>query len=146
MAVVTKSRGYSIGAMSNETGVHIETVRYYERIALMPKPDRTGGGHRQYNHEQLKRLFFIKRGREIGFSIEELKTLLTMVDRDDISCADVHEITVDHLDQVRAKIRSLIKLESVLSDMAAECSSGDVPECPIVEALFESPGSDLVAQ
>lgn len=138
MSKITNLRGYSIGAMSRQTGVNIETVRYYERIGIMPKPDRTSGGNRQYNHDQLKRLFFIKRSREIGFSIKEIKALLSMVDRNDISCADVHQMTISHLEQVRSKIQSLTKLEIALSAMAAECSRGDVPACPIVETLFEN--------
>ena len=71
MSEITKTRGYGIGALSRETAVNIETIRYYERIGIMPKPDRTEGGNRQYDHDQLKRLFFIKRCRELGFSIEE---------------------------------------------------------------------------
>lgn len=138
MPKITKLRGYAIGQMSAQSGVNIETIRYYERIDLMPKPDRTAGGNRQYNHEQLMRLFFVKRSREIGFSIGEIKTLLSMVDRDDLSCGEVHNMTVQHLQQVRAKIVSLTKIETALNKMAAECGKGDVPVCPIIETLFES--------
>lgn len=133
---ITKKRGYSIGTMSRETGVNIETIRYYERIALMPEPDRTEGGNRQYNHDQLKRLFFIRRCRELGFSIEEIKTLLRMVDRADITCGEVHDMTIVHLETVKRKISDLRRLESSLKTMAAECSKGDVPDCPIIDTLF----------
>ncbi len=122
--------------MSRETGVNIETIRYYERIEIMPKPDRTEGGNRQYNHDQLKRLFFIKRCRELGFSIEEIRALLQMVDRADFTCGEVHAMTVEHLINVKKKISDLQRLEKSLKAMAAECSRGDKPECPIVDTLF----------
>lgn len=137
MTDITSSRGYAIGQMSKQTGVHIETIRYYERINIMPKPDRTAGGNRQYDENQLKRLFFIRRSRELGFSIQEIRALLVMVDRDDFSCSEVHELTVGHLASVQEKITSLKKLEKALAAMAAECSRGDVPGCPILDTLFE---------
>lgn len=137
MAKITNARGYPIGAMSRETGVNIETIRYYERIVLMPKPDRTPGGNRQYTHDHLKRLSFIKRSRELGFSIDEIRAMLTMVDQDGVSCGEVHTMTIEHLMSVKEKIRHLKKLERVLTGMAAECEKGDVPDCPIIETLFE---------
>lgn len=138
MPEFTKARGYPIGEMSRRTGVNIETIRYYERIGLMPKPDRTVGGNRQYNHDQLKRLSFIKTSRELGFSISEIRALLEMVDRQDFTCGEVHGLTIEHLASVREKIKGLRKLEKVLVGMAAECSQGDVPDCPILETLFEA--------
>jgi len=138
MAEITNTRGYPIGAMSRETGVNIETIRYYERIELMPKPDRTAGGNRQYTHDHLKRLSFIKRSRELGFSIEEIRAMLTMVDQDGVTCGEVHAMTMKHLDSVKEKIRHLKKLERALTSMAAECAKGDVPDCPIIETLFEA--------
>lgn len=138
MAKITNARGYPIGAMSRETGVKIETIRYYERIELMPKPDRTAGGNRQYTHDHLKRLSFIKRSRELGFSIGEIRAMLAMVDRDGVSCREVHAMTTEHLASVSDKIRHLKKLERALTSMAAECAKGDVPDCPIIETLFEA--------
>ena len=134
----TNTRGYAIGEMSRRTGVNIETIRYYERIKIMPRPDRTAGGNRQYNHEQLKRLSFIKRARGLGFSISEIRALLEMVDRQDFTCAEVHGMIVQHLSSVREKISALRSLEKALGGMAAECSRGDVPDCPILETLFEA--------
>lgn len=133
---ITKTRGYAIGEISRETGVNIETIRYYERIGIMPKPDRTEGGNRQYNHDQLKRLSFIKRCRELGFGIEEIRALLQMVDRADFTCAEVHTMTVDHLATVKKKVADLRRLEKALRSMAAECGKGDVPDCPIIDTLF----------
>lgn len=133
---ITNRKGYAIGAMSRKTGVNIETIRYYERIGIMPKPDRTEGGNRQYDRDQLKRLFFIKRCRELGFSIGEIRELLQMVDRADFTCGEVHTMTVDHLATVKKKVADLKRLENALRAMAAECSKGDVPDCPIIDTLF----------
>lgn len=124
--------------MSRETGVNIETIRYYERIELMPKPDRTAGGNRQYSYDQLKRLSIIKRSRKLGFSIDEIRAILKMVDQDGVSCGEVHAMTMEHLGSVKNKIRHLKKLEGALTGMAAECAKGDVPDCPIIEALFDA--------
>ena len=136
MEKVSNGNVYAIGEMSRRTGVNIETVRYYEKIGMMPKPKRSEGGNRLYNTEQLQRLFFIKRCREIGFSQSEIKALLSMVDRDDVTCAEVHSITTGHVADIRQKIKDLRKLEKVLTQMANECSQGDLPECPIIEILF----------
>ncbi len=133
---ITNKRGYPIGAMSRETGVNIETIRYYERIEIMPKPDRTEGGNRQYNHDQLKRLFFIKRCRGLGINIEEIRELLKMVDHADFTRGEVHNMTVEHLTTVKKKISDLLRLEKSLKIMAAECSKGDVPDCPIIDTLI----------
>ncbi|AGI67432.1 mercuric resistance operon regulatory protein MerR [Octadecabacter antarcticus 307] len=138
MSDFTNARGYPIGEMSKRTGVNIETIRYYERIKIMPQPDRTEGGNRQYNHDQLKRLSFIKTSRELGFSIDEIRALLEMVDRQDFTCGEVHGLTIGHLASMCEKIKGLRKLEKALVGMAAECSQGDVPECPILETLFEA--------
>lgn len=137
MSGITKTRGYSIGQIAAATGANIETIRYYERIGLMQKPDRTPGGNRQYDDDGLKRLFFIRRSRELGFSIDEIRGLLGMVESEETSCAVVHEKTVAHLKAVQDKIASLKKLEKTLAEMASHCSRGDVPDCPIIDALFE---------
>lgn len=129
---------YLIGEMSRQTGVNIETVRYYERIGMMPKPNRSEGGNRLYNTEQLQRLFFIKRCREIGFHLSEIKILLSMVDNTEVTCSEVHDITIKHIADVKRKIKDLRKLEKVLTKMASECNQGNIPECPIIETLFTS--------
>jgi len=136
MDKTSRNRGYAIGEMSRLTNVNIETIRYYERIAIMPKPDRTEGGNRQYNHQQLKRLFFIKRCRELGFNLKEIRALLEMVDRDDFTCNEVHQMTISHLATIKKKLVDLKRLERSLANMASQCSKGDVPDCPIIDNLF----------
>jgi MerR family mercuric resistance operon transcriptional regulator len=131
-----KDKGYAIGEMSRKTGVNIETIRYYERTNLLPKPDRTRGGNRQYNYEQLKRLKFVRRSRDLGFSIAKIKALLEMVDGVDLTCGEVHDMTIFHLSNVKNKIDDLRQLEKTLKKIAAECSKGDLPDCPIIDTLF----------
>ncbi len=137
MSDITASRALPIGEMSRKTGVNIETIRYYERIGVMPRPVRTEGGHRAYDADQLKRLAFIKRSRELGFSLGEIRALLDLVDTGTYTCSEVHERTTKHLATVRKKVADLRRLERVLKDMVADCSQGDVPECPIIDALFD---------
>ncbi len=133
----TIKRGYAIGEMSRQTGVHIETIRYYERIGIIPKPDRTEGGNRQYNHDQLKRLSFVKRCRDLGFTLDEIRAFLEMVDRDDFTCGEVHGRTMSHLRNIKKKLSDLKRMEKTLKSMSAQCSKGDMPECPIIETLFK---------
>lgn len=127
-----------IGEMSRQTGVNIETIRYFEKIGMMQVPDRTAGGNRQYDGEHLRRLFFINRCRKIGFSQAEIKALLSMIDNQDVTCADVHGIAIAHIADIQQKVRDLRKLEKVLTKMANECTQGNIPECPIIETLFDS--------
>ena len=141
MTAITKARGCSIGAMSLRTGVKIETIRYYERIALMPDPHRTQGGNRQYDDGHLKRLTFIRRSRQLGFGIHEIRTMLAMVDGEDFTCGEIHAMTLGHLSNVERKIADLQRLKQVLAGMAARCSAGDTPDCPILDSLFEAAAS-----
>lgn len=126
-----------IGVLSKRTGCDIETIRYYERIGVMPKPPRTEGGHRVFSEEHLKRLTFIRRSRELGFTLVQIRDLLGLVDGNDYTCDEVKAITVEHADAVRQKIADLRKLKRVLDDMVSQCNRGDIPDCPVIEALFE---------
>lgn len=126
-----------IGVLSKRTGCDIETIRYYERIGVMPKPPRTEGGHRVFSEDHLKRLTFIRRSRELGFTLVQVRDLLGLVDGNDYTCDEVKAITVEHADAVRQKIADLRKLKRVLDDMVLQCDRGDIPDCPVIEALFE---------
>ena len=127
---------FTIGSLSKGTGCKIETIRYYERIGLLPKPPRSQGGHRLYEEEHLKRLTFIRRSRELGFTLHEVRGLLRLVDGGEYSCAEVKALTLDHVAEVRRKLADLRKVKRVLEAMAAECDGGEVPECPIIDALY----------
>ena len=131
------TEGLSIGVLSERSGVNIETIRYYEKIGVMPFPARSASGYRVYGAEHVRRLHFIRRGRELGFSLDELRGLLHLVDGHAYTCGEVHALTVGHLADIRQKIADLRRLERVMSDMAAQCSADQVPECPIIDALFE---------
>jgi MerR family mercuric resistance operon transcriptional regulator len=133
-----KADDLAIGALSKRSGVNIETIRYYERIGVMPKPRRSAGGYRMYGPDHLKRLTFVRRGRELGFSLDELRSLLRLVDGHSYTCAEVHDLTVEHLAEIRRKIADLRRLQRVMTEMAAACSGDRVPECPIIDALFEA--------
>jgi len=124
-----------IGAISARTEVHVETIRYYERIGILPKPSRSGGGHRLYTRAHEQRLTFIRRSRELGFSLDEVRALLGLAGGHNRNCAEVHGLAVKHLDEVRQKIARLQRMEGILDAMAAECAHGTVPDCPIIEAL-----------
>ncbi|MBT5049306.1 MAG: helix-turn-helix domain-containing protein [Rhodospirillaceae bacterium] len=125
----------TIGKLANQTGCKIETIRYYERIGLLPKPSRSAGGHRLYADEDTRRLAFIRRSRELGFALDDVRRLLHYVDDGTYSCAEIKAITVDHLAEVRRKLDDLKRLEQALKDMIATCDGGDIPECPILESL-----------
>ncbi len=127
---------FTIGSLSKGTGCKIETIRYYERIGLLPEPPRSQGGHRLYEEEHLKRLTFIRRSRQLGFTLHEVRGLLRLVDGGEYSCAEVKALTLDHVAEVRRKLADLRKVKRVLEAMAAECDGGEVPECPIIDALY----------
>ena len=135
MNTISRANGYGIGQLSEDTAVHIETIRYYERIALMPPPPRSQGRHRVYGASHRKRLNFIRRTRELGFTVEEIRGLLRLVDGGKYTCVEVNEIAIKHLDDIRNKITDLKKLMHVLDAMASQCSKGRVPDCPIIDAL-----------
>ena len=135
----TRTDRRTIGALSKQTACNIETIRYYERIALLPPPPRTEGGHRLYSESHLRRLTFIRLARELGFTLDEVRSLLSLVDDGSYTCGDVLALTTEHLKEVRTKIRNLKKLEKTLVEIAANCTGDDAPECPIIEALFVKP-------
>lgn len=122
-----------IGKLAAKTGVNVETIRYYERVELLSAPERTGGGHRIYDADHVQRLTFIRRSRELGFSLNDIRTLLAFPDgkRD----CKAKELTQRHLADVRGKIASLKRLERALKDMTDACKPGGQDSCPIFDAL-----------
>jgi MerR family mercuric resistance operon transcriptional regulator len=137
MATTSRSARRGIGALSKQTGCNIETIRYYERIGLMPPATRSEGGHRLYGELEARRLGFIRRTRQLGFALDDVRTLLKLVDGGRYTCAQVKRITVHHLDAVQRKVADLRKIERVLREMAAQCDGGTVPQCPVIDALFD---------
>tara|TARA_R100000005_G_scaffold95741_3_gene78513 strand:+ start:11608 stop:12024 length:417 start_codon:yes stop_codon:yes gene_type:complete len=131
-------KGLQRAALARRTGCNLETIRYYEKIGMMPDPPRTGSGYRVYDESHASRLRFILRARELGFAIEEIRGLLVLVDGGTQTCAEVKERTERHLSDVRTKIADLKRIEKVLAATAAQCSGEQVPECPVLEALGSS--------
>ena len=126
---------FPIGVLSTETGVNIETIRYYERIGLVPAPPRTEGRQRIYDAQHLKRLNFIRRSRELGFSLDEIRALLGLAGKHALTCGEVRGLAEQHIAGIRSKVKDLKRLERILSDLAARCHGRRVPDCPIVDAL-----------
>jgi MerR family mercuric resistance operon transcriptional regulator len=124
----------SIGALAEATGVNLETIRYYERIGLMPEPDRTAAGHRRYAATHRRRLLFIRRARELGFPIDDVRSLLALAGPGRKSCERVRTIAASHLESVRARTADLDRLAGILAATIARCDAGDA-HCPVLDAL-----------
>jgi MerR family mercuric resistance operon transcriptional regulator len=137
MRQVTVSRAdhLPIGELSKRTGVNIETIRYYERIKMLPAPPRTASGRRVYGDRDVRILGFIRRARELGFALEDIRTLLRLGAPGSASCGEVRDIAARHLHDIRAKIGDLRKLERLLANTVARCSGTTAPECPVLEIL-----------
>jgi MerR family transcriptional regulator, mercuric resistance operon regulatory protein len=125
----------TIGALSRQTDVSVDTIRYYERIGLLPKPTRSAGGHRTYTREQVRRLMFIRRSRALGFSLVDVSALLGLSDGRHVTCAKVKKITEQRIAEIRQRLKELRRLERVLTSMVAQCSGGEVGDCQILDAL-----------
>lgn len=130
----------AIGPLSKRTGVNIETIRYYERIKLIPLPARTDSGRRVYGAEDVRRLTFIRHARDLGFDIAAIKTMLRLQDVPEASCKQVSRIAADQLAAVESRIRRLRRLKTELTRMIAECDNGKVATCRVIEVLADSPG------
>ncbi len=128
---------FGIGSLSQRVGVKIETIRYYEHEGLLPSPPRTSGGHRSYGEDHLKRLTFIRRSRELDFSMAEVRDLLALVDGGSYTCGEVRALTMDHAKSVRQKIADLRRMEKMLVAISSQCEGGSIPECPIIDALLD---------
>ena len=125
---------FTIGQLSAKTNVKIETIRYFETIDLMPPPQRKPSGHRVYDNSQLQRLTFINRCRELGFSQEDIRSLLGVEDNPP-TCDEVEAITARHRTKIRTKITDLRKLEQRLTEISSSCANNDTRSCPIIESL-----------
>jgi MerR family mercuric resistance operon transcriptional regulator len=126
--------------LSRLTGCNLETVRYYEKVGLLPEPPRTASGYRSYDSTHERRLRFVLRARELGFSLDEVRELLRLVDEHDQPCTEARAVATAHLDDVRAKIADLKRMERALTDVVAQCAEGTLPECPLIESLFSTEG------
>ena len=126
--------GMAIGELSRRTGCTIETIRYYERIDLLPVPARRGR-YRHYGPEDVGRLAFVRRARELGFTLEEVRALLLLSASGQNACAEVRSLAAAHLVDVRTKIDDLRAMEKALAGAVRRCDAGETPRCPLIEAL-----------
>jgi MerR family mercuric resistance operon transcriptional regulator len=137
----------SIGELSRRTGVHIETIRYYERVQMLPAPPRTASGRRVYGQAETRSLAFIRRSRELGFTLDEIRALLALSDDDgENTCAEVRQLAAGHLTDVRAKIADLRAMERVLADAVRRCDAGELPGCPLIDTLSATSPLNLVGR
>lgn len=126
-----------IGEVSRITATNIETVRYYERIGLLPKPTRTGGNYRIYAAQDVDRLKFIRHARGLGFDIADIRSLLDLSEHPERNCCEVDQIATSHLASVESKLRQLEQLQRELVRMLQQCRGGQVADCRILLALAE---------
>lgn len=126
-----------IGELSRATGTNIETIRYYERIGLLPAPDRTAANYRSYGSAHRSRLSFVRHSRELGFTIEEIRSLLDLSDDPARDCGEADRIATRHLEQVEEKIAQLGLLRDELTRIVGRCRGGLAGDCRVIEALAD---------
>ncbi len=127
----------SIGELAAQAGVKVETVRFYEREGLLPEPPRAPSGHRRYREHEVRRLRFIRKARELGFTLAETRDLLALRATRGTGCGDVKRRAEEKIADIEGRIRSLERMKRALRRLHAACEGGDVPiaDCPILEAL-----------
>jgi len=136
-----------IGELSRRTGVNIETIRYYERIRMLPAPPRSTSGRRVYGPAEARSLAFIRRSRELGFTLNEIRALLALsASSGQEACAEVRELAAGHLAEVQAKIADLRAMERILADAVRRCDAGEQPGCPLIDALSATSPPHLVGR
>lgn len=131
---MAQAKPLRIGELSRRTGCNIETIRYYERIGLLPRPDRRGR-YRQYDATGVSSLAFIRRARDLGFTLDEIHALLRLSAEGGAACAEARDLAATHLVDVRKRIADLRSMERALAAVVRQCDAGEQPACPLIEAL-----------
>ena len=129
------SSGILRAQLAKKTGCNLETIRYYEKVALLPEPARSANGYRVYPPELVQRLTFILRARDLGFKLDQIRSLLTLTDTGTQTCAEVLSNTEKHLTDVRERIADLNRIETELNRLVGLCSRESTPECAILDTL-----------
>lgn len=129
------AHSFTIGKLSKASGVNIETIRYYERIGLLPEPPRSESGYRQYAAQHLQVLRFIRRGRELGFSLDDIRNLLAL-QAGGLACGEVQVMTQKHIAELDQRMADMQRLRDQLADLERQCAGGAAQHCPVIEALL----------
>ena len=130
-----------IGEVAKKAGVNVETIRFYERRGLVPQPTRReGSGYREYSDEAVSRIRFIRRARELGFTLKEIKEILNLRESPTTTCGELKVRVEQKLADVEARLRDLKQIKMALRKLADECAGGKAPasECPILQALKQT--------
>ncbi len=128
----------SIGRLAERTGTAPDTIRYYERLGLMPRAPRSAGRHRYFGASHVQRLLFIRRARALGFSLESIGSLLSLAAPGRRSCTSVRRMALAHLNDVRVRLAELQRLEAALTETVAHCTGDTAPTCAVL-SLLEAP-------
>ena len=128
----------TIGRLAEECDVTIDTIRYYERFKLMQAQGRSKAGYRLYTLESVWQLNFIKRSKELGFTLDEIRKLLMLKSSKDATCAEMLERTHTKVEEAKRQVKELSRIESALTKLAKACPGGDIPigKCPILNHLY----------
>ena len=136
-----KAESFTIGKVAGLTGVGIETLRFYEREGLIPEPPRRGSGYREYPPVIVDRIHFIKRAKDLGFTLAEIRELLSLSVGPKSTCADVKKKAEEKINEVEVKIADLQRIQKALQILVEQCrSKGPISECPILENLAHERG------
>ena len=125
-----------IGMLAASCNCPAETIRYYEKIGLLPKPVRTANGYRSYDERHQKWLQFVLRSRALGFTQDEVRRLSNIADQSQPVCADVHQLLVEHIVDVRKKLLDLKRMEKALARLKSKCQDGTLNDCPVIDELM----------
>lgn len=134
---MTAASRLMIGDLARRTSTKVNTIRFYEEIGLMPRAARTDGGRRTYGESDLRRLSFIRHGRGLGFSIDEIRSLIALSEQPDQDCSEAAAIARRHLDGIDERIARLTRLRNELSRVAKSCAGGRAADCSVIEAIAE---------
>jgi MerR family transcriptional regulator, mercuric resistance operon regulatory protein len=125
-----------IGMLAASCNCPAETIRYYEKIGLLPKPVRTANGYRSYDDRHQKWRQFVLRSRALGFTQDEVRRLSSIADQSQPVCADVHQLLVEHIVDVRKKLLDLKRMEKALARLKSKCQDGTLNDCPVIDELM----------
>lgn len=127
----------TIGKLGKASGVKVPTIRYYEQIGILPQPERSAGNQRLYGRKALERLAFIRHARDLGFTLEAIRDLLSLSDKPDQSCAAADIIAREQLAAVETRIAQLTALKAELERMVTQCAQGTIADCRVIESLSD---------